>query len=322
MLNITIKEAEEKILNNILITEEEVLQLLADNEQEKLYSFASRITNKKKTKVFDMCSIINAKSGKCTENCKWCSQSIYSNSVVKVYDILSKEECYKLALHNQEQGVNRFSLVTSGRRLTKQELEQICEIVFYIKERTNINICASLGLLSENDLKELKAAGIIRYHCNLETAPSFFPYLCTTHTVEQKVNTLKFALNVGMEICSGGIIGMGESMKQRVEFATALRELNVNSIPINILIPIKGTSLENQKPLSVDEFLLTVAIFRIILPMADLRFAGGRISLSRDTMERAMKIGINSAIVGDMLTTTGCDISEDKKLIKKTGYLL
>ena len=322
MNNITLKDIEEKVFNDISITEEEMLQIVETTQKEELYNLAIKITKNKSSLQFDTCSIINAKSGKCSENCKWCSQSIYSKSKIDVYQLLSKEECCNLALFNEAQGINRFSLVTSGKKLTQSELKKTCEIVKYIKSKSKINICASLGLLSEDDLRQLKEAGVSRYHCNLETAPSYFPSLCTTHTTEQKINTLKNAVKVGLELCSGGIIGMGETMKQRIEFAAKLRELKVQSIPVNILNPIKGTPLENQQPLSEDEILTTISVFRIMMPNVFLRFAGGRILLSKSTMKKAMQIGINSAIVGDMLTTIGCDISEDKALIKSVGYTL
>ncbi len=289
---------------------------------DELFLAAKETTQRKASNVFDTCSIINAKSGKCPENCKWCSQSAHNNSKVEVYDLLSKEECLQLAQYNERQGVKRFSLVTSGKRLNSSEMKKICNIAEYIRSNSNISLCGSLGLLSAADMRDLFNAGVSRYHCNLESSPSYFPLLCTTHTTEDKIETLEYAKDAGLDICSGGIIGMGETLTQRVEFAFVLKNLDVKSVPLNLLNPIKGTPLENQTPLSAEEILRTIAIFRLILPDVYLRFAGGRTLMSRETIEKAMEIGINAAIVGDMLTTIGCDISEDKILINKMGYKL
>ena len=308
------------IENSNKISLDEMCNILSSTSFSDLIALAKELTTTKASNFFDTCSIINAKSGKCPENCKWCSQSAHNNSVIEIYDILSKEECLKLAKHNEEQGVKRFSLVTSGKRLTKSEVKKICNIIEHIRGNSNISICVSLGLLSSADMRDLLNAGATRYHCNLETAPSYFSKLCTTHTTDDKIETLESAKDAGLDICSGGIIGMGEGFRERIELALTLKSLDVKSVPINLLNPIKGTPLENQPAMSSEDFLRTIAIFRIILPDAYLRFAGGRTLLSKATMEKTMEIGINAAIVGDILTTIGCNISEDKALIKKMGY--
>lgn len=311
-----------KILNGENITESEA-QTLADltpEEEEQLMEAAAEITSKFGSKHFDSCSIINARSGRCPENCKWCAQSAHYPTSISSYPLVDHDECMRLADYNREQGIGRFSLVTSGRTVEGKALDTICDYYSELAEKGGMHLCASMGLLSAEALRRLRKSGVTRYHCNMETAPSHFPTLCSTHTIEDKIRTINAAREAGMEICCGGIIGMGETAAQRVEFAIALRRVNPDSIPINILSPIPGTPLADSKPLTEREILLTVAAFRMIHPHVVLRFAGGRAALSREAQMKSIHIGINGGIMGDLLTTIGSQIADDKAMVAECGY--
>lgn len=304
------------------IDEEQAVALSQCSDKEALYDAAHQITRHFTGDKFDTCSIINAKSGNCSENCKWCAQSGHYNTNVILYPLLPAEECVRHAVHNRKQGIGRFALVTSGKRLSGKEVRELGGIVRDIKEASDIKCCASLGLLDKEQLEVLKESGVENYHCNIETAPSYFPSLCTTHTIEEKMETIRLARELGFRICSGGIIGMGETMEQRIEMALFLQQQQVRSIPLNMLQPIPGTPLGDTPLLSEEEFLTTVALFRFINPQAYLRFSGGRSLLSRETQQKALHIGINAAIIGDLLTTVGSRVEDDKKLFTVAGYSL
>lgn len=304
------------------INEEQAIALSQYSDKDALYDAAHQITRHFMGDKFDTCSIINAKSGNCSENCKWCAQSGHYNTKVTLYPLLPAEECVRHAVHNRKQGIGRFALVTSGKRLSEKEIQKLSGIVRNIKEASDIKCCASLGLLDKEQLKILKDSGVENYHCNIETAPSYFRTLCTTHTIEEKMETITQARELGFRICSGGIIGMGETMEQRIEMALFLQQEQVYSIPLNMLQPIPGTPLGDTPLLSEEEFLTTIALFRFINPQAYLRFSGGRALMSRKSQQKALYIGINAAIIGDLLTTIGSRVEEDKELFTEAGYSL
>lgn len=317
-----ISELKDKVLAGGELTEAEAMGLADLDEAgiDELIEAAAEVTRRFFNREFDSCSIINARSGRCPENCKWCAQSAHYKTTASVYPLVDRATCMAAADMNRRHGIRRFSLVTSGRAMTGKDLDTACSYFEQLREEGGLHLCASMGLLDRESLEKLYKAGCTRYHCNLETAPSHFPTLCSTHSLDDKLKTIRMAREVGMEVCSGGIIGMGETRGQRIEFALALREIAPDSIPVNVLQPIPGTPLQDSEPLSQREILLTVAIFRMIHPRAVLRFAGGRAQMSRDTQRRAMEIAVNGAIMGDMLTTIGSQVAEDKKLIAECGY--
>lgn len=271
--------------------------------------------------TLDTCSILNARSGHCSEDCKWCSQSRHYATGVNVYDVCSQQQASDAAADCSRRGVKRFSLVTSGRSVKLKDISEFCSIFRTLKaENPQLHLCASMGLLGKEQLQTLKDAGVSRYHCNLETSSDNFPNLCTTHTHADKLHTIAMAREVGMEVCSGGIIGMGESLAQRLMLVKEAYEAGAVSIPVNILNPIPGTPLANTPLLSDDDILLTVALMRLVAPTAAMRFAGGRARLQQSTVERILRGGMNGVMVGDMLTTVGNSVADDYAMFAKVGY--
>ncbi len=316
-----IRILKERVLSGGLpVSFEEAVELSQEPEKELLYEAANQIRLRFCGNRLDTCSIINARSGGCSEDCKWCAQSAFHQTGVTKYRMKSAEEVLASAQENDRLGIRRFSLVTGGRRVGKKDLEVFCAMYREIKEKTSLKTCASMGLIGREELQQLKEAGVQRYECNLETASSYFSKLCSTHTSEDKKQTLRLAREVGLELCSGGIIGMGESMRQRIELAFELKELGVKSVPINVLTPVKGTRLENRPALSDSEILTTISVFRFILPDAFLRFAGGRSRMSPQVQLKALRAGLNASLMGGLLTTPGTDPEEDYRLFERAGY--
>ena len=316
-----VKRIEEEIREGRGVAREEALKLLKSKAHEELIELAHRLTAEYASKKFDFCAIINARSGCCGEDCKWCAQSAHwggANS--KVYGFIGKCACAREAKAAEANKVRRIAIVTAGRGQSKSELDEICEAIREMKANTSIGICASLGIVDLEDLKKLKAAGLERLHCNIETAPSRFGKLCSTHTIEEKIATIENAKSIGLEVCSGGIIGMGESDEELVEFAFKLREISPTSIPVNILDPIPGTPLGDLSFLDLERILDSIAILRIVNPAISLRFAGGRRRLDDAAAARCIYAGINSGIQGPLLTTRGSDWDDDRELAKRAGY--
>lgn len=316
-----INDLKEKVLAGEKIGYEEAVNLSQTADKEGLYKAAGEIRDKKCGKHFDTCSIVNARSGRCSENCKWCAQSAVFKTHIEEYELIDARTCMELALKNAEYKVDKFSFVTSGKALSDKNIDKVCDYARQIQRHTSMRLCASMGLLTKAQLVRLKEAGILRYHCNLETSSRYFSRLCTTHSIADKIETIRTAQSIGMEVCSGGIIGMGETMEDRIHLALTLRDLGIKSIPINILNPIPGTPLEGTKALTDDEILTSIALFRFIHPDAYLRFAGGRLQIQH-LEKKAIETGINAAIVGDMLTTLGSKVLEDMQKIKDLGFYI
>lgn len=318
-IRMTLNELKEKALNGIGVTREEALWLLGYDNLDALCDAAGEVARKWQGETVDSCSIVNARSGMCGEDCKWCAQASRHHTGCDTYNFLNPEEVMKAAEANEEAGIRRFSLVTSGRAVNKRDLEKFCDVYRRLSNETDLYLCASMGLLDEEEMRMLKEAGVKRYHCNMETSEKVFKTLCSTHTPEDKKRTIAAARKAGLTVCSGGIIGMGESGEDRVDFALELRDLDVDSVPINILNPIKGTPLQDTPLISEEDIIRTVAIFRFILPMKSLRFAGGRMRLSHKSMLRIMTGGMNGVLMGDMLTTVSNTIADDRVLFKEAG---
>lgn len=292
---------------------------LLNADKDALYRAADQIRRHFHGDHFDLCSIINAKSGNCSENCRFCAQSARHHTGVDTYKVIPEDEAMAQARDNDQHGVHRISLVTSGRSLAPETVAELRHLFEKMTEETSMLFCASAGLLDERIASDLYAAGVRRYHCNLEASKNFFPKVCTTHTWAEKVATLQLARNTGMSLCSGGIIGMGESMEDRLDMAFELRELEVRSIPVNILTAIPGTPLAELAPLCLDEVLTTVALYRFINPLAVIRMAGGRQQLGMEQY-RCFTAGANGAIVGNYLTTTGSGIQGDLEQLSSLGF--
>ena len=267
----------------------------------------------------DLCSIVNGRSGKCPEDCKYCAQSAHYHTDCNVYDFLSEEELLEACKLNEREGVDRFSIVTAGRNLSGEEFEKALSAFKRMKEECDIELCASMGFLNREQFRRLKEIGVDRYHHNIETSKRFFSHICTTHTYEQKFATLNVLKEEGMRICSGGIIGMGETWEDRIDMAISLSEVSVDSIPLNALMPIKGTPLEKQERLTEEDIVRTVAIFRYINPTVHIRLAAGRALMENDG-KKAFEAGASATITGNMLTTAAnATIRSDREMLSLMG---
>jgi len=318
-----IENLKNKVLEGGSITEAEALKLFDEGMKSPFYLFAaaSEVRERFKGKKINLCGIVNAKSGRCAENCKFCAQSSHYKTNAPSYPLLSADEIISQAKAAKENGAHMFGIVTSGTKISSDnEWQEIFKAVKGIKE-AGILPCASLGILDYDRAMSLKEAGLFRYHHNLETSKSYFPNICTTHSYDEDVDTIKAAKAAGLSTCCGGIIGLGENIEHRIELALLLRELDVDSVPVNILNPIVGTPLEKNPSLSPLEILCSIAIFRFILPQKDIKLCGGKEKNLRQLLPFGIVAGCNSLMTGNYLTTTGRDTALDYEMIADLGLI-
>lgn len=314
----------ERILDGADISIEEAGLLMASAKSEllALMQGADAVRRKFCGNKIDLCSLINAKSGLCSEDCKFCSQSSRYKTGCGVYPLVSIEKMVSSASQAKNSGAGSFCIVISGADPTKKEFEKIKHAIARIKKEVRIEVDCSLGSMDMESAKELKALGVDRYNHNLETSENFYRNICTSHSYQNRLDTVLLAKSSGLGLCCGGIIGMGEGPKEQLDMAFTLKKLDVRCVPINILNPRKGTPLENIKPLHPLEILKTIAIFRLILPKATIKIAGGREYGLRDLQPAAFMAGANGMIIGGYLTTKGRSVKQDLQMVRDLGFEL
>lgn len=317
----SLNKVSHKLFNREAVNKDDIDELL--NQKINLMDIVS-LSNKVTTlyhKDYHLCTIFNAKSGACAENCRYCAQSSHHKAEIDVYDMKSIDEIIKAADECYKTGIQNFGIVTSGRgyKSTDTDFITIIEAIVHIKNKyNNMNICASLGLLDDNAVKSLKDAGLKHYNINLQVnTKTYDKYVATTHTIKERIDTIKRLKKHGISICSGGIIGLGETFNDRIEMAFELRDLDVDVIPLNVLIPVKGTPLEKNKPLSLDEVVKTFAIFRLINPDKIIKFAAGRETVMKDFQGLVIKAGANGFLTGGYLTVRGRDVADDLRMLEQ-----
>ena len=275
------------------------------------------------TNNIEFCSLVNARNGKCSQNCKYCAQSSYYKTNIDAFPLLDTETVKNAAIDAKKHGASRFAIVTSGKTPDESDFDRMVEMIKEINKIDGLNSCASIGILNEEQAEILADAGLTRFHHNINTCKSYYPEVCTTHTYDERVNTCRLVKKYGMELCCGVILGMGETVEQRVEMAIELAEIQPDSIPINILMPIPETPFENyHDKIDEENILRTLAIFKIANPKSVLRFCGGRMRLSEKHQELALKYCVEGILTGNYLTTTGKKPEDDIKTVKKLGKTL
>lgn len=287
----------------------------------KLAAEADAVRQKHAQPYMQTCSILNAKSGRCSEDCSFCAQSGHHKTSIEVYPLKNKEEIINAALRAKDIGAMRFGIVTSGNALTSDELDTVAESVKYITQQLRMKVCGSLGALGRESLMLLKASGMSRYHHNIETSPSHYKNIVSTHEFSERINTVRAVKAVGMEICCGGILGLGETWQDRIDMALLLKELDVDGIPLNVLVPVDGTKITGVEPISPEDVIRTIAIFRIINPAKTIKIAAGRESRLADHQALAFMAGANGMLIGGYLTVRGRAHEYDKALLESVEHM-
>ncbi|HCC00597.1 MAG TPA: biotin synthase BioB [Ruminococcaceae bacterium] len=309
----------EKVLTGSEINAEEALSLSHAKKADLflLCAFANKIRETFTGDTVDLCSVINAKSGNCTEDCAFCAQSAHHKTNISCHPLLDEEKIVNTALQREEAGAKHCDIATSGLGYTgkEEDFKTILRAFQKMREKTSLKLCACLGTLTPEAAQALKKVGVERYNHNLETARSFYSNVVTTHGYNERVDTIRYAKQAGMEVCSGMIIGMGETMAQRIEHAFLLKELQVDAIPVNILSPISGTRMENRPVLNPLETLKTFAILRFILPKQNIRFAGGRERGLKELQPLGLLSGLNGMLIGNYLTEQGQSVTNDTDML-------
>lgn len=268
----------------------------------------------------EFCSLINARNGKCSQNCKYCAQSSHYCTNIESYPLVDIDEVKKVAQEAKSHLASRFAIVTSGKTPDESDFDKMLEMIKEVNKIDGLKSCASIGILNEEQAQRLSQVGLKRFHHNINTSKSYYPEVCTTHSWDDRLNTCKLVKKYGMELCCGVILGMGESVEQRVEMALELAEIQPDSIPINILMPIPETPFENYfDKIDEENILRTLAIFKIANPKSVLRFCGGRMRLSEENQEKALKTCVEGIMVGNYLTTVGKAPQEDIETVSKLG---
>ncbi len=283
-----------------------------------LFARANRIREKYRGHKVDLCSIVNAKSGACPEDCAFCAQSGQSRTDAHVYPLLNRDNIVEAALSAKQYGVRRFCIVTSGKKPSQKELDSICDTISELRKH-GLLPCATLGMLDTKEIRQLRDAGLNRYHHNLETSEAFFSEICSTHTYRDKIKTIEAAKSLGLSVCCGGLFGLGESWEDRIEMAFAIKGIGIDSVPINFLNPVKGTRLGNRETLSPLEALKIIAIYRLILPESEIRVCGGRPLTLRDLNSQIFTAGADGMLLGNYLTTQGRNPEDDIQMIRDSG---
>ncbi len=318
-----IRKRTEEVLGGTAASQDDAVRMLYISRQPDVFyllSHANIIRDYFRGDRIGTCAIVNARSGRCSEDCVFCAQSKQHAADIATYGLMADAKLIEAAQEAARHGVQRFSIVTSGKGCSSEaELEVICSVVRRIADSGSVLPCVSLGILSSEQFAKLRSSGLRRYHHNLESAPSFFPQVCSTHAFDDRVHTIRRAASAGLEICAGGLFGMGETPEQRIELAAVLRDLDVDSVPLNFLHPIRGTPLENAAALHPLEILATIAAFRFMLPAKEIRVCGGRGYGLKTLQPLIYAAGADGVMVGNYLTTKGSSIATDVEEVHGMG---